>query len=190
MAAPAGMHMNWDEKKEKELTEILERFSRFIQAHIRKFNLNKFGLDIDDIFQEVKIKIWKILHNEKKIVNYSSYIKKIVDSSVIDQLRKLKREEGIYLHEKNKKISEQKSNYVSDEFYSQRDMKEIVGRAVAGLLDSRRKVVKLYLLNMNIEEIAAYFRWSKDKTRNLLYRGLADLKKILKEHDIDYEDHS
>jgi len=113
-----------------------------------------------------------------------------VDSSVIDQLRKLKREEGIYLHEKYKKISEQKSNYVSDEFYGQRDMKEIVGRAVAGLIDSRRKVVKLYLLNMNIEEIAAYFRWTKDKTRNLLYRGLADLKKILKEHDIDYEDHS
>jgi len=81
MTAPARMHMNWDEKKEKELTEILERFSRFIQAHIQKFNLNKFGLDIDDIFQEVKIKIWKILHNEKKIVNYSSYILWIHPSS-------------------------------------------------------------------------------------------------------------
>jgi DNA-directed RNA polymerase specialized sigma24 family protein len=41
---------------------------------------------------------------------------------------------------------------------------------------------------MTIEEISAYFNWSKDKTRNLLYRGLSDLKKILKKKDIDYED--
>lgn len=181
------MKMNWDDKKEKELTEIIERFSRFITVQIHKYNLNKFGLDIDDILQEVKIKIWKILHNEKIITNYSSYIKKIVDSSVIDQLRKLKREEGIYLHEKTKKISEQNKPYVSDPFYGDRDMKDIVGRAVEGLIESRRRVVKLYLLNMNIEEIAVYFNWSKDKTRNLLYRGLWDLKKILKEHDIEYE---
>jgi DNA-directed RNA polymerase specialized sigma24 family protein len=40
---------------------------------------------------------------------------------------------------------------------------------------------------MSIEEIALYFNWSKDKTRNLLYRGLSDLKKILKEKNIDYE---
>jgi len=181
--------MNWDKRKEKELTEIINRFSRFIQIHIYKYNLGRFGLDFDDVFQEVKIKIWKVLHNEKKITNYSSYIKKIVDSSVIDQLRKFKREEGIYLHEKSKKISEQKGSYSPDDFYGERDMKEVIGRAVGKIIESRRKVVKLYLLNMNIEEIAAYFRWSKDKTRNLLYRGLADLKRILKEHGIDYEDH-
>jgi DNA-directed RNA polymerase specialized sigma24 family protein len=113
-----------------------------------------------------------------------------VDSSVIDQLRKLKREEGIYLHEKAKKISEQNKPYVSDPFYGEKDMNDIIGRAVEGLIESRRRVVKLYLLNMNIEEIAVYFHWSKDKTRNLLYRGLTDLKKILKEHDIEYEHQS
>lgn len=86
--------MRWDESKDKELAEILDRFSSFIKANIHRYNLPKFGLEIDDILQEIKI--WKILHHEKKITNYSSYIKKIVDSSVIDQFRKFKREEGIY----------------------------------------------------------------------------------------------
>jgi RNA polymerase sigma-70 factor (ECF subfamily) len=65
-----------------------------------------------------------------------------------------------------------------------------VGKAVDGLIESRRRVVKLYLLNMSIEEISLYFHWSKDKTRNLLYRGLNDLKKILKEKNIDYENNA
>jgi RNA polymerase sigma-70 factor (ECF subfamily) len=179
--------MRWDESKDKELAEILDRFSSFIKANIHRYNLPKFGLEIDDILQEIKIKIWKILHYEKKITNYSSYIKKIVDSSVIDQFRKFKREEGIYLHEKSKHIAEQNNAYASDFLYVEMDIKDIIGRAVEGLIETRRKVVKLYLLNMSIEEIALYFNWSKDKTRNLLYRGLSDLKKILKEKNIDYE---
>ena len=181
--------MVWDKNKDKELAEILERFSSFIKANIQKYNPVKFGLEVDDIFQDVKIKIWKILHHEKKITNYSSYIKKIVNSSVIDQFRKFKREEGVYLHEKNRKIAEKSGAYMADLIYGEMDIKDIVGRAVEDLIESRRMVVKLYLLNMSIEEIALYFNWSKDKTRNLLYRGLSDLKKILKEKNIDYEHH-
>jgi DNA-directed RNA polymerase specialized sigma24 family protein len=37
------------------------------------------------------------------------------------------------------------------------------------------------MMNFSIEEISDHFRWSQHKTRNLLYRGLADLRKILKE---------
>ena len=62
-----------------------------------------------------------------------------------------------------------------------------MSETVESLLASRRKVVKLYLLNLTIEEIAALFCWSRAKTRNLLYRGLSDLKKALREKDIEYE---
>jgi RNA polymerase sigma factor (sigma-70 family) len=179
--------MTWDEKKDQELAEIIDRFSSYIKASIQRYNPCKFGIEIDDVTQDVKIKIWKILHHEKKIENYSSYIKKIVDTSVIDQFRKLKREEGIYLFERNRKISESHQSPSMEAIYDEMDLKDLVGRAVDGLIESRRRVVKLYLLNMSIEEISLYFQWSKDKTRNLLYRGLNDLKKILKAKNIDYE---
>jgi DNA-directed RNA polymerase specialized sigma24 family protein len=52
---------------------------------------------------------------------------------------------------------------------------------VEGLIETRRQVVKLYLLNMSVDEISIYLKFSQDKTRNLLYRGLADLKRFLKE---------
>ena len=178
--------MDRDEKKIREFEAILNKFSRFVKINIQKFNVQKKGIDPDDILQEVKIKIWKIFEDEKKINNFTSYIRKIVDSSVIDKLRKLKREKGIYIYEKHKWISEQKSNYLHEIYYDD-SIKEIVSNAVELLIESRRKAVKLFLLNMTIEEIAAFLKWSKDKTRNLLYRGLSDLKKILKEKGIELE---
>jgi RNA polymerase sigma-70 factor (ECF subfamily) len=182
----AQAKMNRDEEKIKEFEVIIRRFSRFVKANIQKFNVQKNGIDPDDILQEVKIKIWKILEDEKKIKNYASYIRKIVDSSIIDQLRKSKREKGIFIQEKHKLASEQKSNYLIN-ISNDTNAKEIIGQAVDSLMESRRKAVKMFLLNMTIDEIAIYFKWTRDKTRNLLYRGLSDLKKMLREKGIEYE---
>jgi len=178
--------MDWDKEKIQEFGMIIKRFSRFIKANIQRFNLPKRGIDPDDIFQEVKIKIWKILNSEKKIINYSSYIKKIVDSSVIDHLRRLRKDEEVIFHERQKKISERQTLYARNPL-SDAKMEETIGHAIESLLKSRKKVVKLFLLDMSIEEIAISFGWSNDKTRNLLYRGLNDLKKKLKEKGIEYE---
>lgn len=71
---------------------------------------------------------------------------------------------------------------------AQEPLREKLTEAVGLLIESRRRVVKLYLMDLTIEEIAAFYGWSKNKTRNLLYRGLADLKRLLQEKDIEYED--
>jgi RNA polymerase sigma factor (sigma-70 family) len=180
--------MHRDKNEEDELRKILDRFSSLIRIHIIKFNPQRFGLDPDDISQEIRIKIWRLLQHEKNIMNYPSYIKKIVNSSVIDLLRKRKRDDRIVLTEKQMKVSEIKKDYPAA-FSLEEELRDTVARAVESLIESRRKVVRLYLLDMTIEEISAFYKWTSNKTRNLLYRGLADLKRALKEKEIDYENH-
>lgn len=179
--------MEWNKNKEDELRSILDEFSGLIKIQMVKFNPQKFGLDPDDISQEIRIKIWRLLRNEKNIKNRASYIKKIVNSSVIDLLRKWKRDQGIMFVEKQKKVSETKKGYPAV-ISLEENLSSTVAEAVDSLIESRRKVVRLHLMDMTIEEISLYFNWSMDKTRNLLYRGLADLKSFLKNKDIDYED--
>lgn len=181
------MKPNREKIRADEFTAIMEKFSKFIRIHIQKFAPQNKGIDPDDVLQEVKIKIWNVLNNEKKIDNYASYIKKIVDSSVIDQLRRIRREENIVISEIQKKIAERKSSYAKVQAH-EKNYKEILGQAVESLIASRRRAVKLHLLNMTLEEIADYLHWSRHKTRNLLYRGLNDLKRMLKEKGIEYED--
>jgi RNA polymerase sigma-70 factor (ECF subfamily) len=108
---------------------------------------------------------------------------------MIDQIRKSRREEGVISNEKKKRISDRRSFYRKHNS-SENDLKKMVGEAVESLINSRRRVVKLYLLNMTLEEIAIFLQWSEAKTRNLLYRGLEDIKKKLKDKGIDYEDQS
>lgn len=173
--------------KIEEFNKIIEQFSHFMRIHVQKFAPQQKGIDPDDILQEVKIKIWNILSDEKKIDNYASYIKKIVNSSVIDHIRSTRRQERIIISEIQQKISERKSKYTAET--AEKDIyKKTIGLSVDSLLESRKKVVKLYLLNMTLEEISEFFHWSTHKTRNLLYRGLNDLKKALREKGIDYED--
>jgi RNA polymerase sigma-70 factor (ECF subfamily) len=45
----------------------------------------------------------------------------------------------------------------------------------------------MYLAGYSREEIADFLGWSEAKTRNLLYRGLADLRNRLTEWGIGWE---
>jgi RNA polymerase sigma-70 factor (ECF subfamily) len=172
---------SWSSDKDLEL--LLIRFTSFIRAHIQKFEVQRYGIDPDDIVQEVRIKIWRLLASEKNITSYASYIKKIVDTVVIDQLRLLRKDEQLYRMEKQKQVAERLNGFRPEILRNIR-LREAIGKAVESLIESRRNVVKLYLFDMSIEEISRFYGWSLHKTRNLLYRGLADLKRSLKKTDI------
>ena len=168
--------------KEDEFFAILNSQVHFINYQVLTSNLQKYGLDPEDVIQDIKIRIWKLVCNEKVIKNHRPYIRKIIYSSIIDQFRKHRREEDLFRFEANRHISELESSY-NKESLRKMALAETVGRAVERLIETRRQVVKLYLLNLNIREISDYLGMSQDKTRNLLYRGLADLRKVIKKMD-------
>lgn len=179
--------MSPSRKKEDEFNAILNSQAQFIHYQVLTFNLPKHGLDPEDVIQDIKIRIWKLICKEKVIKNHRPYIRKIIYSSIIDQFRKHRREEDFFRFEAHRHVSELESSY-NKESLRKMAMAETVGRAVERLIETRRQVVKLYLLNLNICEIANYLGMSQDKIRNLLYRGLADLRKLIKKMDTLNED--
>lgn len=181
--------MNPSDCQEEEFRRILDGYSQQMHIHVQKYNLPKYGLDPEDILQDVKIRLWKLICANRRILSPPAYIKKIVNSAVIDQLRKRRRDEDLYHHEKIKRISEQGFPYCW-EAIRKKSVSDVIGKAVDRLISSRRQVVKLYLLDLSIPEISSYLNWSHDKTRNLLYRGLADLKESLRAMENEHEDRS
>jgi RNA polymerase sigma factor (sigma-70 family) len=168
-----------DRNREEEFGAILENYAQFLNIQVKKYDLQRYGLDPEDILQDVRIKIWKLIHEKRSVFSHGSYLKRIINSSVIDHLRKVRRENTLLRQEKRKHIAEVAHSY-SKEAAHKRMFEETVGKAVERLIDSRRQVVKLYLLSFSVQDISSYMNWSLDKTRNLLYRGLADLRKSLK----------
>lgn len=172
--------------RKNDFESLIKNFTGLIYFHIKKFNIQKNVLDYDDISQEVILKLWKVTNNEKKIKHYSSYIKKVVNSTIIDYLRKSRRQQQVISSKMQEKIFEKQAAFKEKDDQKNILVKKIYS-AVESLLESRKKVVKLYLLDLTIEEISILYNWTEDKTRNLLYRGLSDLKKSLKENGIEYE---
>jgi RNA polymerase sigma-70 factor (ECF subfamily) len=64
------------------------------------------------------------------------------------------------------------------------ELAAVITRAVDDLTPARQAVVRLHLRGYHRDEIAALLGWSEAKTRNLLYRGLDDLRAILAKHGI------
>ena len=62
-----------------------------------------------------------------------------------------------------------------------------LARAIEAITPSRRPVVRMYLAGYSGEEVAQVMGWTEAKARNLLYRGLADLRERLREMGIGWE---
>ena len=58
---------------------------------------------------------------------------------------------------------------------------------VAKLPAEQRRAVGMYLQGMTSQDVADLMGWTEPKSRNLIYRGLKELRKLLREEGIDYE---
>jgi len=61
-----------------------------------------------------------------------------------------------------------------------------IDRAMTRLAENRRRAVGLHLRGRTTQEIAGMLGWSEPKARNLVHRGLRDLRGHLRSEGIDY----
>ena len=123
-------------------------------------------------------------NNDKDIPISGPYIDRIINSVLMNSIKKSKNE--------IKALNQLKSN-IQDCFVqgddSQLDiLKEVIRDALNKIKAPSRKAISLYLTGLTLTEIAKLNGWSKSKTNNLYYRGIDELKKKLREEGIYYED--
>ena len=74
-----------------------------------------------------------------------------------------------------------------DAVTARRELMDRIVSAVRSLPENRRRAVELHLQGLSLTEISELLHWSEPKARNLVYRGLDDLREILRREGIDYE---
>lgn len=169
-----------------EIDSRIAEFSKLIKSVIMKLSPHIDRMDLDDIEQEIKIKIWKeLMKSEKKINNLGSYIWKVSYTTACRMLKDLSKQNIIPINEStgDHELYTKQKNDLDDQpdfQFEKTELYEAIEKSVELLKDSRRQVIKLYLLGMNRNEISSFYGWSQDRVRNLLYRGLDDLRKNLR----------
>jgi RNA polymerase sigma factor (sigma-70 family) len=180
---------------ESRLNAILDEYGAFLRRTIAHFCPKDLGIHFSDIEQEARLRLWRALQSEREIRDPASYLYRIAMTATLDAVRRIKakREEQLRLVEDEDEDEGAPLTLSSDPNRSpevEAERKQLAGKvrtALARLSDNRRRAVGLYLEGMTSQEIATLLGWSEPKARNLLYRGLSDLRARLRAEGIEYE---
>lgn len=159
------------------LSPALETTLRRFADEVRHIAL-RFGLagdDVDELEQEIRLRLWKALQTGEKIGGApASYVRQVARSAAIDLFRRRRARREDPLPDEPERGA--MTAPTAEQHLATGEFSAALARALEGLVTSRQGVVRMHLAGYPREEIADLMGWSEGKTRNLLYRGLDDLR--------------
>lgn len=139
--------------------------------------------EIDEVLQDVRIRMWRALSTGGAVKLETltrSYVYRAATSAALDLLRRRRARREHLTESLVPDERFQASGFAApDQSVLGREMLDGVAAAMAEMQPNRRVAVRLHLMGYDREEIADLLQWSEAKTRNLLYRGLEDLRHLL-----------
>lgn len=151
-------------------------------AVIRRAAL-RYGLledHFDELVQDVRLRIWRALESRggDPATLAPSYGYQAAVSAAIDLLRSLRsrrRMSTATLEEAADSAALSRSHPAA----SESDLLDALERALLALPEDRRVAVRLHLSGQDLKEIVVLTGWSPARVRNLVYRGLGELRMAL-----------
>lgn len=137
--------------------------------------------ELDELIQAVRVRLWRARGSSEQIeATPASYIHRTAITAALDVIRARRERQ----EERIDAMTEDRAALLGavpgpDGEIEEAELAAQVGHAVDEITPSRRPVVRMYLAGYGREEIADLLGWTEGKTRNLLYRGLADLRALL-----------
>lgn len=159
------------------LEALLLRYGNLVRWAGRQSRLDE--ADLDEVLQDVRVRLWRARPSEAQLAaTTATYVYRTAMSAAVDLVRRRRRGRSVELADDQVVDPRADAGAAVDVA----DTAALIHRAVDQLIDSRRPVVRMYLAGYDRHEIADLLGWSEGKTRNLLYRGLDDLRALL--HDL------
>lgn len=147
-----------------------EALRRMLERTVRTRCYGLLASARDDLVQSAMLRILERDRREDLARRGASYVFKVAQSVVVDELRRLGRERRLA-----EGVSKERRSLVDP--VSGIQLRQCLGR----LEERRRMAVTLHLSGLRIPEVARAARWTEKTAENLIYRGLDDLRALLRE---------
>ena len=170
MADPSGDQLS------PAIEALLARFAGVVRRIGARFRVERH--DLDELLQEVRVRLWHARATREQIeATPASYIYRVATSAALDLLRRRRARPALSLEGEVEEDREPADGATpADARVEAGELGELVSAAIEEITPSRRLVVRLHLSGYDRDEIASMLDWSEAKVRNLLYRGLAELR--------------
>jgi RNA polymerase sigma-70 factor (ECF subfamily) len=136
--------------------------------------------ELDELMQAVRVRLWRARQSSEQITTTpTSYVYRTAISAALDLIRARRSREEPLDEVPEQEVHRLRTNPGPEGDVETAELANAVARAVDEITPSRRPVLRMHLAGYDRQEIAQLLGWSEAKTRNLLYRGLADLRVLL-----------
>ena len=174
------------------LEDLLQRYGSLLRRTIARACPPELGLSCEDVEQEARISLWKALDSEREIAFPVSYIYKVGISAAYRAIRRVRARREQPLEVEGDETSPVRSlsappHASPDKVAERREWVRKIEQALTQLPENRRLAVELHLQDLTTAQIGQILGWTEPKARNLLYRGLKDLRKALRTIGIEYQ---
>lgn len=165
---------------EPEATLSLEELRSQLERFVDRVCPSWLASRRDDIVQTALIRVAQIAERGEGNTTFTaSYLWRVAYSVTVDEIRQLRRRQETSLEEAS--VAELPDGPPRD------PERRMIGRetgaairdCVRRLGASRRAAVTLYLLGHSVPEIGRLLGWPPKRAENLVYRGVADLRRCL-----------
>jgi RNA polymerase sigma-70 factor (ECF subfamily) len=157
------------------LEGVVARFAKMVRSVGARHGLSE--ADLDDVLQEVRIRLWRACSTSEQVSGLgASYVYRTATTAALDLLRRRRARGADFTDPVDEHSGHLATNADAADELDAGELERQVLAALEGLPLSRRMVVRMYLSGYEREEIAELLGWTEAKVRNLLYRGLADLR--------------
>jgi RNA polymerase sigma factor (sigma-70 family) len=157
---------------------MLRQYDRLIVSIVarlgRQFGLRRDSFTVrDDIAQEVRFDIWKQVARGVVIEFPATYIYRATIRETVRALRRAASRDMEPLDDDATQAVEPADPF---KILVARDQLRRVHEGVAALSPERRQAVEAHLTGFQFQELMSVHGWSYQKARNLVARGMADLR--------------
>ncbi len=163
------------------IEELVEQFAPLLRATARRFRI--VDDEAEELRQDVRIRLWHVIVHGRAGSPCAAYCQRLVISAAADITRRRHWGQVRDPQSIDPVIGVAAESLLDteapDRVMECHELEGQVARSVSALTPPRDVVVRLYLAGFGRLEIAERLAWSEPKVRNLLYRGLHDLRLML-----------
>jgi RNA polymerase sigma-70 factor (ECF subfamily) len=181
-AAPSPTHLGAVPAERDTLSLALEsvvaRYGGVLRSIAARYRLSPH--DREDLVQEVRVRLWRAVEGERMESIPASYLYRTASSAALDLIRRRRSAREDTVDDVGAAAPTLTDRALRPDQVAQlSDLAAQIERAIETIHAARRPVVRMYLAGYSSTEIGELMGWTEAKARNLLYRGLADLRERL-----------
>lgn len=156
---------------EARLDALLQQYGALIAWAVRRVAGGRQP-DVDDIRQNVVVALWSQLRRGRAIAYPPAYIHRIAVREAVRAVARARAQRGEPLDDE---VADAPLG-AADDPAQRREHRDAVRAAVASLPLDRRRAVQGHLAGFSVHELMDLYDWPYQRARNLIARGMADLR--------------